>query len=249
MSVDLGAGNDSLTLANGTNTLTVNHVETITGGTGDDTVTLSAAATGLTIDLGSGNDVLNLANGTNTLTVHSATGVTINGGSSTDTVTIANGTNVVTVNNVENVFAGTGADTITVTGTQNTTIHGGVGAETLSSTGSGNMTFIAGTGVENMTGGSGRNTYEFTAVTQSPAGTGDTITNFNTTTDTLLFNHAMFAGGTLQFNSTAGFAGSGTASAYMNGNVLEIDTTGAGHATMEITLSGVSNPGNEIQLV
>ncbi|MBV8650885.1 MAG: hypothetical protein JO255_05425, partial [Alphaproteobacteria bacterium] len=47
--------------------------------------------------------------------------------------------------------------------------------------------------------------------------------------------------GALQFNTTAGFTGSGTASAYMNGNVLEIDTTGSGHANMEITLTGVSS--------
>ena len=42
-SVDLGAGADTLTLANGTNTATVANVETIIGGTGDDTITLGAA--------------------------------------------------------------------------------------------------------------------------------------------------------------------------------------------------------------
>ena len=41
--IDLGAGSDSLTLFNGTNSATVSNVETITGGTGNDAITLGAA--------------------------------------------------------------------------------------------------------------------------------------------------------------------------------------------------------------
>ena len=43
MSVDLGAGNNALTLANGTNYLTASNIQTLTGGTGDDHVTLGVA--------------------------------------------------------------------------------------------------------------------------------------------------------------------------------------------------------------
>ena len=45
-SIDLGAGNDTLTFGNFTNTATVANVETITGGTGNDSVTLASALTG-----------------------------------------------------------------------------------------------------------------------------------------------------------------------------------------------------------
>ena len=39
-SIDLGAGSDMLTLANGTNVATVANTETLIGGAGDDTITL-----------------------------------------------------------------------------------------------------------------------------------------------------------------------------------------------------------------
>ena len=56
--VDLEAGNNVLTLANGTNYVTVSNVETLTGGTGDDHVTLGAGITGADITLGTGNNSL-----------------------------------------------------------------------------------------------------------------------------------------------------------------------------------------------
>jgi hypothetical protein len=61
--VDLGAGNDTLILANGANAVTVSNVETLTGGSANDTVTLDSALTiGMTVDLGAGADRLTLAN-------------------------------------------------------------------------------------------------------------------------------------------------------------------------------------------
>ena len=68
-SVNLGAGSDSLALADGGNTVTVSNVEQVSGGSGADAVTLGAAVTGATITLGAGNDALTLANGTNSLTI------------------------------------------------------------------------------------------------------------------------------------------------------------------------------------
>ena len=67
--IDLKGGNNSLTLADGTNTLTVSNVETLTGGTGADHITLGALVTGMSVDLEGGNNSLVLANGTSMLTV------------------------------------------------------------------------------------------------------------------------------------------------------------------------------------
>ena len=85
-SVSLGTGADTLTLANGTNTLTVANVATIVGGTGDDTVTLGAAANNASVNLGTGNDSLTLGNFANTLTVGNVTSII--GGAGTDNVTL-----------------------------------------------------------------------------------------------------------------------------------------------------------------
>ncbi len=69
-SIDLGAGNDTLTFGNFTNSATVANTETITGGTGADTVTLGTAlTTAMSVDLGTGANKLTLANGGNTGTV------------------------------------------------------------------------------------------------------------------------------------------------------------------------------------
>ena len=61
-SIDLGAGNDTLTLGNFANSATVSNVETLTGGTGADTVTLATAlTTAMSVDLGTGANKLTLA--------------------------------------------------------------------------------------------------------------------------------------------------------------------------------------------
>ncbi len=87
MSVDLGAGANKLTLADGGNTGTVGNVETLIGGTGADAITLGAAVIKAPIDLGAGNDTLTLANFANTATV--ANVETLTGGTGADTVTLA----------------------------------------------------------------------------------------------------------------------------------------------------------------
>ncbi len=88
--LDLGAGDDTLILANvAANTLTVSNIETLTGGTGNDLVTLGGAFTGAVIDLGSGADSLTLAN---------------------------TGTNTVTISNIETLVGGTGNDIVTLGG-------------------------------------------------------------------------------------------------------------------------------------
>uniref|UniRef100_UPI001A965ECD right-handed parallel beta-helix repeat-containing protein n=1 Tax=Sabulicella rubraurantiaca TaxID=2811429 RepID=UPI001A965ECD len=84
--VDLGAGNDTLTLSSaGPNTLVVFNAEVIKGGTQADTVMLGAAISGATIDLGAGRDTLRLANGSNQVTV--ANVEVVQGGTGADIVT------------------------------------------------------------------------------------------------------------------------------------------------------------------
>ncbi|WP_439375552.1 beta strand repeat-containing protein [Bradyrhizobium sp. DASA03120] len=131
--IDLGTGTDSLTLANGGNTLTVKNTETITGGTGNDAIALGAAQASGTIDLGTGTDSLTLANGTNTLTVKNTE--TITGGtgddtitlgatqtsgtidlvSGTDTLNLAAGSNTLSISNVDTVNGSSSNDTLTLT--------------------------------------------------------------------------------------------------------------------------------------
>src|SRR5947209_4011676 len=66
-SVDMGAGNDTLTLGASGNTVTLANTETVTGGASDDTITLSTAlASGNQFDLAGGNNTLVLANVANT---------------------------------------------------------------------------------------------------------------------------------------------------------------------------------------
>ena len=59
--------NDTISFGNFANTATVANTETITGGSGNDTVTLATALTaGMAVDLGAGANKLTLANGGNT---------------------------------------------------------------------------------------------------------------------------------------------------------------------------------------
>ena len=144
-SFDLGAGNDTLALANGTNSATVANAGTVIGGTGDDTIVLATAANHASIDLGAGNDSLtfgdftNFATGANVETMTGGSGndtitlgdAMVNGsvdlGGGIDTLVLANFTNRVSVANTENVFGGSGNDTIILTGSAATSVVGGAG--------------------------------------------------------------------------------------------------------------------------
>ena len=132
-SIDLGAGNDTLAFANGTNSATVANTETIIGGTGNDTITLATAAANASVDLGAGSDKLTLANATNSATV--ANVETLVGGTGNDTITLgsvltaamsvdlgagsnrltlAAGVNTGTVSNVSTLIGGAGNDAVTL---------------------------------------------------------------------------------------------------------------------------------------
>ena len=61
--IALGSGTDTVTLANGGNTVTVNDVETIVGGSGPDTITV-AGTSAVNINGGGGADNITLGTGT-----------------------------------------------------------------------------------------------------------------------------------------------------------------------------------------
>ncbi len=151
-SVSLGAGADTLTLANGTNSAVVSNVDTIVGGTGNDTVTLDTAANNASISLGAGNDTLHLGNFANTATVgnvdtiSAGTGidaVTLStaltngmsvdlGSSGANTLTLSNANSTGTVSDVATLQGGSGTDSITLgTAMVNGSVDLGAGADTL----------------------------------------------------------------------------------------------------------------------
>jgi Calpain family cysteine protease len=178
--VDLGAGQDTLVLANGANSVTVANTETIIGGTGDDTIVLSTAAVGTSVNLGAGNDKLTLGNFVNTATV--AYVETITGGSSNDSVTVASALttamqvdlgagsnrltlvavgNAGTVRNVNTLVGGSGADTMTLaTALINGSVDLGTGTDSLTLANDNNSASVA--NVEALIGGSGDDTITLT---------------------------------------------------------------------------------------
>ncbi len=147
-SIDLGAGNDTLTFGNFTNSATVANTETITGGTGADTVTLGTAlTTAMSVDLGTGANKLTLADGGNTGTVSNVQTLTggsgadsvtlgralVNGsvdlGAGSDTLQLANFTNRVSIANTETILGGSGNDTLVLTGSNASMVVGGGGMD------------------------------------------------------------------------------------------------------------------------
>jgi Ca2+-binding RTX toxin-like protein len=262
MSVDLGAGNDTLALANGVNSVSVSGVENISGsdfgGTNpsDDTLTLLNDVNGITVNLGDGNNTLDLAAGNNTLanifgiqTVNgSATddtltfqnnvnGVSIDLGGGNNTLNLANGFNFVTVNNVETVNGGTGNDNITIANT------------------SGSTTVTGGQGVDVITASAASDNFNFVSTADSATGQGDTIINFDAAHDTFSFTGMGGAGGfasAIHFVGTAGFDGGGQSEAHLvvNGplTTLQIDVNGDGQMTsadVEIQLANLNGTLND----
>jgi hypothetical protein len=174
--VDLGVGNDTLILANGTNSATVANTETVIGGAGDDTITLSTAAVNTRVDLGGGNDKLMLGNFTNAVSV--ANVETIVGGSGNDTVVLttpltagmsvdlgagsnrlalANGRNSGSVSNVGTLTGAGGDDAVVLrTPVVNGSVDLGDGNDVLNLANGINSVTV--TNTETVVGGSGNDT-------------------------------------------------------------------------------------------
>ena len=85
-SIDLGQGDDTLTLADIANTGSVSNVETLYGGLDSDTITFATVVSNGLIDLGGGSDTLTLGNFANTATIANVESIV--GGSLADTITL-----------------------------------------------------------------------------------------------------------------------------------------------------------------
>jgi serralysin len=82
-----------------------------------------------------------------------------------------------TGNGLGNALTGnTGADTL-AGADGNDTLKGAAGNDTING-GTGNDTIYGGAGTDTLTGGSGNDTFVFTNITETPFGSGDTITDF-----------------------------------------------------------------------
>jgi Ca2+-binding RTX toxin-like protein len=155
----------------------VTNVQTILGGTGNDSVTLgNALNTTMRIDLGTGSNALSLANGSNTGTISnvgtllggtgadlvalgsSTQNASIDLGAGADTLTFGNFTNSATVANVETVTGGSGNDTVTLSSplTNATVVDLGAGSNKLTLANGGNTGTIKNVGT--LTGGTGNDT-------------------------------------------------------------------------------------------
>ena len=145
MNVSEGAGNNTLQLANGNNTVTVgNGNNTIQAGNGNTTLTA-----------GTGNNTIQLGNGNNTVTTGTGNN-TVHFGNGNNTVTAGNGNNTVTAGNGNNtVTVGNGNDTLQL-GNGNNVVVEGNGTDTLQ-VGNGDNLLVGGLGKHTIQAGNGSN--------------------------------------------------------------------------------------------
>jgi VCBS repeat-containing protein len=176
--IDLGAGNNTVTIGVGGGNLNLTNVQHLVGSSNDDFITLSNSAAGLAVDLGAGtNDNLNLANGANTLSVtnvetlngndfsassddtltllNNVSGVSINLGNGTNTINLAAGANTLVNAFGTNIINGTESDDslTVVNGLYQSTVDLGGGTDTLVLTNPMGYNELGLVGVETVTGG------------------------------------------------------------------------------------------------
>ncbi|HET7880045.1 MAG TPA: calcium-binding protein, partial [Acetobacteraceae bacterium] len=245
-SIDLGAGSDKLTFANGTNSASVANVETIVGGTGSDTVVLTTAAAGDSIDLGGSSDALTFGNFANSATV--ANTETITGGAGNDIITLgtaltgtmrvdlgggvnklvlASTGNSGNVSNVGTLIGGSGNDSITLaTAALNGSIDLGGGNDVLRLANTTNQVTVG--NVETIQGGSGNDTIVLTgsAAAMVSGGGGMNFITGNTGADTFVLDQNSSTSCTrlMNFNPALGdkLALDTTGSAVMPGNAYDL---------------------------
>jgi VCBS repeat-containing protein len=217
---DLGGGADRLTLVNGTTDVVISNTETITGGTGADTVTLGAAQASGSMNLGGGTDTLMLSSaGNNKLTVSNTE--TITGGTSNDAITLgaaqasgaidleagidslrlsSAGNNTLTVTGTETITGGSQDDSITLGAAQTSgtiNLNAGIDTLTLSSDGDNVLTV---SNAETIGGGSWNDSIKLGAALSGGVidlGAGaDSLTLANGTNNVTVLNTETITGGT-----------------------------------------------------
>jgi Ca2+-binding RTX toxin-like protein len=243
--VNLAGGNDSLTLSSaGNNTLTVTGVETIVGGSQDDTITLgNTLAAGNVISGGAGNDTLNVFAANHNLSLTNVSGIeTINvQGTATYALTLVDG-NVAAGQQLTVNGAGLTTGTLNVAGGAELDGHlslfGGGGNDTLTGGGTSDL-LRGGSGNDRLTGGAGGDTFDYNLLTDRGT-VGDTITDFTkgVGADVLDVSDLLdtFAG----YNGTNAFTGGYLHFQAAGANtIVQVDSDGGGNGY--VTLATLSN--------
>ena len=193
--VDLQGSNDTLTLADGGNTLIVSNVETVNGGSGTDIVSLGTIGTVTITAVESltgtvGDDTINVSQ------VNFAVMTALDGGLGNDTLAFSDGGSfdlsaLTTFTAIEFVTT-TGASTLTLPDGVNltvtldnasNTVTGGSGSDSIVGS-NGADTLAGGAGQDQLNGGGGADRFVFTvADSQNVIGLADVVTGFQDNTD------------------------------------------------------------------
>jgi Ca2+-binding RTX toxin-like protein len=131
-------------------------LQTLLGGSGNDTLNASAFTTGLTLDGGSGSNSLLGGTGNDYYIINSSNDVVVDAGGIDTYDTQA--TNTTLASNIENlIFSGSGDATLTGNSLANS-LRGNTGSQTLVGAG-GDDTLDGGAGADSLYGGAGNNLY------------------------------------------------------------------------------------------
>jgi Domain of unknown function (DUF4214) len=230
----IGAQNELGTNFN--DTFTLSQADTVTGGTGNDTVTFNAGSTAAQVTLGAGADTANLnVIPTAAFILNMAAGGTVNVGTNLG---------VFDMNGVAGNFVFGAATTVNVTTAQaGLTIENG---PTVSTTATAGGVFTLGTGGQTFSGSGALLTYNVTGGTGADSitytGTGATTTIGGLGIDTITLNAANVAVDVVGFND--GGAGTGIVAAadrdvitgFAINDVIQLDT-----AQLTVAYAGVQN--------
>ena len=242
-----GAGTDTLTnISNLTGSL---YADTLTAGSSD-----SFLSGGLGNDFligGPGNDVIDGGGGMDTVSYRSATaGVTLD--LSTTSSQNTGGAGIDNVSGIEKVVGSDYNDILTAAAS-GSTLNGGAGADILNGAagvdalngGVGDDTITGGGGKDLLTGGAGADKFIFIAISDSPHGAPDTITDFTHGSDLINLSDIDADTGTgghqhFHLGGGGGHAGDITVTYNAGSNQTELDIwTGThGPADGEILLNG-----------
>ncbi|WP_247881744.1 Ig-like domain-containing protein [Azospirillum argentinense] len=243
-----------VTLGDGGNTIALSQINTLTGGTGVDVVSLveigaTYTVSGVeTLTGSSATDVVILGGADNTILVSGVE--TLTGGAGTDVVTLGSLGKTMLVGGVETLTGGIGTDVVILGSSGNTmlvegieTLTGGIGTDVVTlGDSAGNTltvskleTLTGGVGNDVVTLGSGGNTVLVTGVETLTGGTGTDVAMLNSLGNTVLVRLIeQVLGGTGTDNVTLGTGGNSLL-------IRGVETLTGGTGTDVVTLSSGGN--------
>ncbi|KAA1057797.1 Alkaline phosphatase [Azospirillum argentinense] len=243
-----------VTLGDGGNTIALSQINTLTGGTGVDVVSLveigaTYTVSGVeTLTGSSATDVVILGGAGNTILVSGVE--TLTGGAGTDVVTLGSLGKTMLVGGVETLTGGIGTDVVILGSSGNTmlvegieTLTGGIGTDVVTlGDSAGNTltvskleTLTGGVGNDVVTLGSGGNTVLVTGVETLTGGTGTDVAMLNSLGNTVLVRLIeQVLGGTGTDNVTLGTGGNSLL-------IRGVETLTGGTGTDVVTLSSGGN--------